>query len=88
MAVGQIHCEGSGYSTPGPELGLFSRIVPGEKRCNVLKNWFKRSGHRWPGDEEKLFLKELKDESLLKEMIKSGELTADGSMGWSQWQGE
>ena len=30
---------------PGPEMSSFSRIVPGEKRCIVLKNWFKRVGH-------------------------------------------
>jgi len=81
-------CDGS--LTPGPEMSLFSRIVLGEKRCTVLKNYFRRSGSLWPGDEEKLFLKELKNESLIQDMLRSGELTRDGeklSMGWSQWQG-
>ena len=32
---------GHASDTPGPEMGLFSRIVPGEKRCAVLKNWFR-----------------------------------------------
>ena len=36
---------GRAENTPGPEMSLFSRIVPGEKRCIVLKNWFKRVGH-------------------------------------------
>jgi hypothetical protein len=77
--------EGDGSLTPGPEMSLFSRIVLGEKRCTVLKNYFRRSGSLWPGDEEKLFLKELKNESLIQDMLRSGELTRDGenlSMGW------
>lgn len=77
--------EGSASLTPGPEMSLFSRIVLGEKRCIVLKNYFRRSGSFWPGDEEKLFLKELKNESLIQDMLRSGELTKDGdswSMGW------
>ncbi|KAL9187924.1 hypothetical protein ACHAXT_006302 [Thalassiosira profunda] len=75
--------------TPGPEMSLFSRIVPGSKRCIVLKNWFKRSGSLWPGDEEKLFLRKL-DEGYKKEMVKTGELVKEQDgywMGWSQWQG-
>ena len=44
---------GRAENTPGPEMSLFSRIVPGEKRCIVLKNWFKRAGHTWPGTEGK-----------------------------------
>eukprot|EP00804_Cyclotella_cryptica_P001607 CCRYP_014947-RC/>CCRYP_014947-RC protein AED:0.04 eAED:0.04 QI:544/1/1/1/0.83/0.57/7/1193/975 len=77
--------EGGASLTPGPEMSLFSRIVPGEKRCAVLKNYFRRSGSLWPGDEEKLFLKELKNKSLIEEMLRSGELIRDGeslTMGW------
>ncbi|KAL7525668.1 hypothetical protein ACHAXR_001106, partial [Thalassiosira sp. AJA248-18] len=80
---------GHAHHTPGPEMSLFSRIVPGNKRCAVLKNWFMRSGSLWPGDEEKLFLEEL-DESYAKEMVRTGELVKEGDgyyMGWSQWQG-
>jgi hypothetical protein len=80
---------GHADSTPGPEMSLFSRIVPGDKRCIVLKNWFQRSGSLWPGDEEKLFLEEL-EESYVEEMVRTGELTKEGDdyfMGWSQWQG-
>ena len=75
--------------TPGPEMSLFSRIVPGEKRCVVLKNWFRRSGHTWAGEEEMRFLKEISDDDR-DALVKSGELTMRGSqwaMGWSQWQG-
>lgn len=71
-------------TTPGPDMGLFSRIVPDKKRCDVLRNYFKRSGSVWPGDEEKLFLAELKNETLQEEMILNGELTKSGSFGWSQ----
>jgi len=82
--------EGHGYATPGPELGLFTRIVPADKRCAVLKNWFKRPGSVWPGDEERLFLNEV-DEEDLEDMVRTGELVreSDGKlyMGWSQWQG-
>jgi hypothetical protein len=76
--------------TPGPEMSLFSRIVPGKNRCAVLKNYFQRSGSLWPGDEEKLFLQELKNETLREEMVLAGDLTKDGdsfSFGWSQWEG-
>ena len=34
-----------GNMSPGPEMSLFSRVVPGEKRCTVLRNYFKREGH-------------------------------------------
>lgn len=80
---------GHAFATPGPEMGLFSRIVPGEKRCLVLKNWFKRGGELWSGDEEKLFLKEL-DESYIQQMVRTGELVRENGnvlMSWSQWQG-
>eukprot|EP01082_Thalassiosira_pseudonana_P002965 g3371.t1 g3371 contig12:1941615-1945421(-) len=80
---------GSESHTPGPEMSLYTRIVPGEKRCIVLKNWFRRSGHTWPGDEEKLFIKEMSEEDK-QEWIETKELTKRGdewAMGWSQWQG-
>ena len=81
--------KGSASHTPGPEMSLFSRIVPGEKRCTVLKNWFQRSGHTWPGDEERRFLREVSEDDK-QVMIETGELSKRGndwSMGWSQWQG-
>ena len=80
---------GHASNTPGPEMSLFSKIVPGKKRCIVLKNYFRRSGSLWPGDEEKLFLKEL-DESYAQEMVQTGELVKESDgyfMSWSQWQG-
>jgi hypothetical protein len=59
--------------TPGPELGLFSRIVPGQKRCAVLKDWISTAGsgdyNYWPGDEEQLFFRHLNKRDL-EEMIK------------------
>ena len=81
--------KGSTSHTPGPEMSLFSKIVPGEKRCVVLKNWFQRSGHTWPGDEERRFLAAVSEEDK-NIMVKAGELTKRGNdwaMGWSQWQG-
>jgi len=81
--------KGSTSHTPGPEMSLFSKIVPGEKRCVVLKNWFQRSGHTWPGDEERRFLAAVSEEDK-NIMVKTGELTKRGNdwaMGWSQWQG-
>jgi hypothetical protein len=81
---------GYAIATPGPEMSLFSRIVPGEKRCAVLKNWFKRRGSTWHGDEETLFLKEL-DTEYAQQMTRTGELVRDDEKGyvmsWSQWQG-
>ncbi|KAK1749276.1 alpha-L-rhamnosidase [Skeletonema marinoi] len=77
---------------PGPEMGLFARIVPGEKRCVVFENWFKREGSVWPGDEEKRFMDELSAEDtqflfdrgeLKKAKRKGNRLT----MTWSMWEG-
>ncbi|KAL7527297.1 hypothetical protein ACHAXR_001887 [Thalassiosira sp. AJA248-18] len=80
---------GSASHTPGPEMSLFARIVPGQKRCVVLKNWFRRSGHTWPGEEEKRFLNAVSEEDIAV-MADTGEVTKRGkdwSLGWSQWQG-
>eukprot|EP01082_Thalassiosira_pseudonana_P003935 g3372.t1 g3372 contig12:1945901-1950127(+) len=81
---------GQADSTPGPELSLYSRIVPGEKRCAVLKNWFMRGGGVWPGDEEKLFLAHLSDADI-QTLLEKGEILQHGEneyyFGWSQWQG-
>ena len=78
-------------ATPGPEMSLFAKIVPGKKRCKVLKNWFRRKGEPWDGDEETLFLKEL-DPSYAEQMTKAGILMKDRRSGEylfsiSQWQG-
>jgi hypothetical protein len=76
-------------STPGPEMSLFTRIVPGEKRCAVLKNWFRRKGETWGGEEEKLFLKEL-DASTAEQLVEAGVLIkqhGNYAFSFSQWQG-
>eukprot|EP00804_Cyclotella_cryptica_P001631 CCRYP_014954-RC/>CCRYP_014954-RC protein AED:0.03 eAED:0.03 QI:528/1/1/1/1/0.8/5/1005/1077 len=81
--------KGHAENTPGPEMGLFSRIVPGEKRCIVLKNWFQRAGHTWPGEEEFKFIDAMSEDDK-NAWIESGQLTKRGNrwaMGWSQWQG-
>ena len=83
--------EGHGSSSPGPDMGLFTRIVPGEKRCKVLRNVFTRKGQGWNGHEERDFLSEVTTDSK-KELIDAGELIYDHSeedytMHWSQWQG-
>jgi hypothetical protein len=81
---------GKAKHSPGPEMGLFARIVPGEKRCIVLENWFKREGSAWPGDEEKRFLSELSD-SDTKYLFDKGELMKTKRRGtlmtWSMWRG-
>mmetsp|Transcript_20452 Transcript_20452/g.42912 ORF Transcript_20452/g.42912 Transcript_20452/m.42912 type:complete len:1082 (-) Transcript_20452:914-4159(-) len=80
---------GSAIHTPGPEMSLFTRIVPGPKRCVILKNWFKREGNTWPGDEEMNFLNEI-SETYLKHLVHSGEVSkrkGKWAMGWSQWRG-
>ena len=36
--------------SPGPEMSLYSRVVPGDKRCTVLHRYLTlREGHTWPG---------------------------------------
>jgi hypothetical protein len=75
--------------TPGQEMGLFSRIVPGDRRCNVLRHYFTKAGHTWPGSAEMSFLRHI-DEETKQSMINSGEVTKRGkqdAMGWSQWHG-
>ena len=75
--------------SPGPEMSLYSRVVPGENRCTVLRRYFLRKGHTWPGSDENTFVREM-SETTKKEMIESGEITKRGpqwSMGWSQWHG-
>ena len=75
--------------SPGPEMSLYSRVVPGENRCTVLRRYFERKGHTWPGSDENAFMREM-SESTKQEMIQTGELTKRGqewSMGWSQWHG-
>jgi hypothetical protein len=75
--------------SPGPEISLYSRVVPGNKRCTVLHRYLFREGHTWPGSEEAAFLRNISDNTL-NEMIESGEVTKRGSiwsMGWSQWYG-
>lgn len=75
--------------SPGPEMSLYSRVVPGDERCRVLRSYFKRKGHSWPGSEENYFLSEI-SEKTLQQMVSSGELTMRGgnwTMGWSQWHG-
>ena len=72
--------------SPGPEMSLYSRVVPGSFWCTVLRGYFKREGHTWPGSEENAFVKAL-SETDTRKMIETGELTKRGpnwSMGWSQ----
>jgi len=82
--------EGPGSQlSPGPEMSLFSRVVPGDKRCTVLRRYFTRRGHTWPGSDENAFVREM-SQATQQEMIESGEVTKRGSqwsMGWSQWHG-
>jgi len=75
--------------SPGPEMSLYSRVVPGQERCTVLQGYFRRKGHTWPGSDENRFVQEV-SKATLNEMIESGEVTKRGdkwSMGWSQWHG-
>jgi len=75
--------------SPGPEMSLYSRVVPGGRRCTVLRGYFQRQGHTWPGSDENAFVREMSD-ATRNEMIESGEVTKRGSqwsMGWSQWYG-
>lgn len=82
--------EGGGANlSPGPEMSLYSRVVPGDKRCTALRRYFDRKGHTWPGSDENRFVREM-SKSTKEEMIASGEVTKRGSiwsMGWSQWFG-
>lgn len=77
------------FMSPAQEMGLFSRIVPGDRRCNVLRHYFTRIGHTWPGSAEMNFLKHI-DKETMESMRASGEVTKRGkkdAMGWSQWNG-
>jgi hypothetical protein len=67
--------------TPGPELGLFARIVPGKRRCTVLRNWIRVAGSgdliTWSGDEEQLFFRHLSKRDL-DEMIQLEKVKRNG----------
>jgi alpha-L-rhamnosidase len=69
--------------SPGPEMGLFARMVDGEKRCDVLESWLQHIGSGdlriWPGDEEKLFHKHLAKPEF-NEMIDAKLMTAEGEV--------
>ena len=70
--------------TPGPDLGLFARIVPGPRRCAVLKGMIRLSGSDepmiWPGEEERLFYQHL-NLSDFKKMLETGKVRLDGTNG-------
>jgi alpha-L-rhamnosidase len=75
--------------SPGPEMSIYSKIVPGKKRCTVLRNYFRREGHTWPGSDEMNFIDESPEE-VIDEMVKTKEVSKRGdkwAMGWSQWHG-
>ena len=76
--------------SPGQEMGLFSRMVPGDRRCNVLRHYFTREGHTWPGSAEMSFLRHITEETL-QSMKETGEVTIRGrntnAMGWSTLNG-
>jgi hypothetical protein len=78
------------FMSPAQEMGLFSRIVPGDRRCKVLRHYFTRIGHTWPGSAEKSFLNHI-DKETKESMKTSGEVTKRtpkmDAMGWSQWHG-
>lgn len=60
--------------TPGPELGLFARIVPGSRRCGVVKEWIKLQTSPMPhqvGEEERKFYSQV-DKKDLEELKKLG----------------
>lgn len=68
--------------TPGPDLGLFARMVPGPQRCNILESWIAVAGSAkppmgWSGDEEQLFLRHLNQKDL-DEMINLGQVVRQG----------
>ena len=67
--------------TPGPEMGLFARIVPGSKRCAVLREYIRLVGSEdpvlWPGDEERLFFRHLNKYDF-DEMLKLDKVRKDG----------
>ena len=75
--------------SPGPEMGLYAKIVHGKGRCAALRQYFRRQGHTWPGSDEARFVREM-TKPIEEEMIESGEITRRGNiwaMGWSQWHG-
>jgi hypothetical protein len=67
--------------TPGPEMGLYARIVPVKERCTVLKKWAQQVGSEeivtWPGDEEQRFFRRLNKKDL-DEMIKHEKVRRNG----------
>jgi hypothetical protein len=72
--------------TPGPEIALFARIVPGKRRCSVVREWMKLAASKEPiydslGNEEAAFLRQVNKDDL-QELIKLGivEQSTDGKI--------
>lgn len=76
---GSFHAPEANQLSPGPEMSLYSRIVPGDRRCDVLQRYFDRKGQTWPGSDENVFVKEMPD-STKQEIILTGEITKRGPL--------
>jgi len=73
------------------DLGLFAKVMDGEKRCTTLRSWLRATASGgnvdWPGDEEQLFLKHL--DSSDYETLKAGghiNYNADTQKSFSQYK--
>ncbi len=75
--------------TPGPELGLFTRIVPGNRRCSVVREWIRVTGSEEPiygiPKEETNFFKNLNKKDL-NELIELGIAEIHGSDVRGLWK--
>jgi hypothetical protein len=81
MANNDFQIKNNTEWTPGPEMGLFTRIVPGTERCTILKKWICHAGSEepvtWPGDEEQRFFRHLNNQDL-DDMIKHKKVKRNG----------
>jgi len=72
MKDGLFRLRPNTYMTPGPDLGLFAKVVPGDQRCSVLYEFVKQAGSdqrkRWPGEDENRFFQQLNETELKNDL--------------------
>lgn len=75
--------------SPGPELALWSRIVPGQRRCKVVDEWIRIQTNEEPvygmSDEEKKFFYQLNKKDL-EELERLGIVVVRGSKRDGIWK--
>ena len=67
------------YLTPGPDLGLYAKVVPGNKRCLVLMHFLREAAsskkQEWGGREDSYLYEYMNGADLEEELKKTDKVT-------------